>query len=578
MRRRIAILLTACLLLLLLPVEALAQSAPMSAEKFAGIARGMIEKYDTADMPAARRAQAVTEGKTADNPYESGRLIAVSETKPSAPGALEVAGGYKHFWLIQYADAASAAAGEKTLKTQMGVQCVSPDAKMTLCDSGETGYSYQSWGPAAIHADDMNQALLKKYGSVDKLPQVIVAVLDSGVDTDHPFLKDRLLTGVNLSDTASLEDTIGHGTHVAGIIADSTLPNVKILPIKVAGSDGKVKISLAISAIGIAAEQGASVINMSFGIAQTEDALAAAIDSAYGSGILSVVAAGNGGTSAASYSPANVDCALTVSNMQQDRTLYFGSNYGSVVDLAAPGTGIVSSYLDGDYKSMTGTSMATPFVSAAAAMVETYLGTASTPARVSSLLCQNAEDLGNPGKDEKFGWGLVDLENMDEACGAPTSVTLTGAAQCGQLLTAQADTPDCTYTWYVGSGADSWTEISNSGNTLELLPVYLGKQVKAVAKGLSGTGTAYVVSDVVQNFVTFEAGSTSLLLQPGGSAPAGTAYYYAVYTPEGKMSSLGTLTAAASIPIPQSGWRVKAFWLGSGTYMPVCVFAEYRAS
>ena len=577
MKRRFCVLLAVCLLLFLLPAGALAQSAPMTAREFAGIAQGMIEKYDTAAAPATWRAQAAAENKTPDDPYESGRLIAVSETKPSAPGALEIAGGYEHFWLIQYADAAAAAAGEKALKTQAGVESVSADAEMILCDSGKTDYTYQSWGPAAIHADDMNRALLKKFVGVDKLPQVIVAVLDSGVDSDHPFLKDRLLTGVNLSATASMEDTIGHGTHVAGIIADSTLPNVKILPVKVADAEGKVRISLAISAIGIAAEQGASIINMSFGIAQTEDALAAAIDSAYGSGILSVVAAGNGGTNAASYSPANVDCALTVSNMQQNKTLYSGSNYGSVVDLAAPGTGIVSSYLNGDYKSMTGTSMATPFVSAAAAMVETDLGTASTPARVSSLLCRNAEDLGNSGKDEKFGWGLVNLENMDEACSTPTTVTLTGAAQCGQRLTAQADISDCAYKWYVGSDADSWTEISNSGNTLELLPAYLGKQIKAVAEGLSGTGTAYAVSDAVSNFVIFESDGTSLLLQPGGSAPAGTAYGYALYTPEGKLFSLGALPAAATIPLPQSGWRVKAFWLGNETYSPICDPAEYTA-
>jgi subtilisin family serine protease len=583
MKRRFCVLLAVCLLLFLLPAGALAQSAPMTAKEFAGIAQSMIEKYDAPaaqKTPALRRAQTEAAQETPADPYESGRLIAVSETRPSAPGALEVAGGYEHFWLIQYADAAAAAAGEKALKTQAGVQCVSPDVKITLCDSGETGYSYQSWGPAAIHADTMNQALLKRFDGADKLPQVIVAVVDSGVDSDHPLLAGRLLTGVNLTsdDKTNVEDANGHGTHVAGILADTTLPNVKILPIKVA-ANRTFDSSLALGAIGIAEESGASVINMSFGISGGYPDLEVMIESAYEKGVLSVAAAGNGGTDASALTPANVDCALTVSNIQQNNTLNSTSNYGGVIDLAAPGTGIASSYLNGGYKSLSGTSMATPFVSAAAAMVETELGAASTPARVSRLLCQNAKDLGDPGKDDQFGYGLVDLENMDEACSAPTSVTLTGAEQCGQLLTAQADMSDCVYTWYVGSDAETWTEISNSGNTLTLLPAYLGKQIKVVAKGLSGVGTACAVSAAVQNFVVFEEqdDGASLLLQPGGSAPAGSAYFYAVYTSNGKLSSACALSAAAPIPLPQSGWRVKAFWLQEDTRAPVCPAAEYTA-
>lgn len=130
-----------------------------------------------------------------------------------------------------------------------------------------------------------------------QLSQIAVAQLDSGVDLDHELLKDRLLpNNVNFSGTGepdSCEDDYGHGTHVAGILADNNSSNVKIRPYKVLNRDGKGPISLIALAVDKAVEDGASIINMSLSSKGESQTMTDSVNNAVAKNINVVVAAGN---------------------------------------------------------------------------------------------------------------------------------------------------------------------------------------------------------------------------------------------------------------------------------------------
>ncbi len=233
-----------------------------------------------------------------------------------------------------------------------------------------------------------------------------VAVLDSGVQTDHPDLEGKIWKnsketpgndrdddkngyiddyyGVDLrDDTGSGGDNNGHGTHVAGIIGArgnngkglaGICWSATIMPLKFLGANGQGFTSDGIKGIDYAISKGAKIINCSFGSDDKSAAFEEAIVRAKESGVLLVVASGNDGqnidqrpTYPASFTETNI---LTVgaSNIDDDLATY--SNYGKTsVDLLAPGDEILSTYLDSSYKRLSGTSMATPMVSGVAAML-----------------------------------------------------------------------------------------------------------------------------------------------------------------------------------------------------------------
>ncbi len=216
--------------------------------------------------------------------------------------------------------------------------------------------------------------------------KVVVAIVDTGVDYTHPDLKANLDTadGYNfVANSSNADDDNGHGSHVAGIIgavgnnAQGVVGvnwNVSIIPIKFLDSSGSGSTSDGIKGINWAVSHGARVINCSWGGPDGSQALKDAIDAARRSGVLVIVAAGNesaNNDTTASY-PANfhLDNMITVAATDVNGKLASFSNYGKkLVDIAAPGVDIYSSYKDGQYKSLSGTSMATPMVAGVAALV-----------------------------------------------------------------------------------------------------------------------------------------------------------------------------------------------------------------
>lgn len=206
---------------------------------------------------------------------------------------------------------------------------------------------------------------------------VLVAVVDSGVDYNHPDLQGRVIKGPDLAnnDNDPMDDQ-GHGTHVAGTIAATAnngvgvagiAYNSKVLAIKVLGRDGSGDTSKIANGILKAAELGAKVINLSLGGPQASSVLKSAVDKATQQGALVVVASGNDGTSSPMY-PAAYPNALSVGSTTTSDSRSSFSNYGSTVDIAAPGSEILST-TEKTYKKLSGTSMASPHISAGAAVL-----------------------------------------------------------------------------------------------------------------------------------------------------------------------------------------------------------------
>lgn len=246
---------------------------------------------------------------------------------------------------------------------------------------------------------------------------VIVAVVDTGVQINHPDLQGKLLTGYNaISNSSTPEDDVGHGTHVAGIIgalvnngegvAGISWYN-KILPVKALDNSGAGTTYSVAEGIIWAADNGAKVINLSLGNYADSQFLHDAIKYAYDRDIVLVSAAGNDNTERPGYPAAYPEViAVAATNANHEKASF--SNYGDYIDVAAPGESIASTYPDSQYAALSGTSMASPHVAALAGLVRSLNPDLSNK-EVMELLTENAADLGTPGYDNYFGWGQVDI-------------------------------------------------------------------------------------------------------------------------------------------------------------------------
>jgi hypothetical protein len=248
---------------------------------------------------------------------------------------------------------------------------------------------------------------------------IVVAVLDTGVDLDHPDLMSKVLTDLDrdfVNDDFTAADDHGHGTHVAGIAAAATDNglgiaglgwDVRILPLKVLDSEGNGDGLNLAAAIRYAADRGADVINMSLGGAvpcgwPVDDA----VNDAHSRGVTLIAAAGNylGDTE---MFPANCEHVLGVAATDHADAVAYYSNYGNHVSVAAPGSGIYSTLNGGSYGYDSGTSMATPHVAGLAALLAARYPP-YTPDLVASAILDTAQDLGASGWDQHYGCGRID--------------------------------------------------------------------------------------------------------------------------------------------------------------------------
>jgi subtilisin family serine protease len=369
--------------------------------------------------------------------------------------------------------------------------------------SGSWGQPYDDlYGPKRIGAP---QAWDTQRGA-----GVVVAVVDTGVDYNHPDINDnvwlnsREIPGNGVDDDhngfvddvrgwdfvgASADqitpdndpaDHEGHGTHVAGTVAaegDNSLGVVgvawksRIMAIKALDDAGQGPDSSIAGAIIYAADQGADIINASWSGPESQ-AIADAVNYAYGLGVVVVAAAGNDTADTNRFSPSKLPASIVVASLSPfDGASYF-TNYGNKLDVAAPGEDILSLQAGtGGYVRLSGTSMAAPHVSGVAALILSH-NPSFTNEQVRQILRTTATDLGSAGRDIVFGYGRVD---------AARSVLVSSALEAKVLGPADGDvvnvaSPAVTitakgpgfarYTLELGRGASpsSWSTLA-SGTT-----------------------------------------------------------------------------------------------------------------
>lgn len=277
---------------------------------------------------------------------------------------------------------------------------------------------------------------------------VKLAVLDTGLGPHEDL---SVAGGTNTIGGTSYDDDNGHGTHVAG--SAGALNNdlgvvgvayaVSVYSVKVLNKDGSGTVDSVVLGIQWSVGNGMRIISMSLGTKFHYDALKEAVDASYSAGLLNVAAAGNEGNPRGSGSnviyPAKYESVVAVGATDKDDKRAWFSSTGPELELMAPGVSILSTYLDNTYKELSGTSMATPHVSGVAALVWAK-NTGLTNAQLRKILQDTATDLGDAGKDNKYGYGLVNAEKAVAAATpqeshdvAVTSITAPSAINKGEV-------------------------------------------------------------------------------------------------------------------------------------------------
>ncbi|MFY9217969.1 MAG: S8 family peptidase [Tepidanaerobacteraceae bacterium] len=240
-----------------------------------------------------------------------------------------------------------------------------------------------------------------------------VGIIDTGIDLTHPDLKGNIKETYSVVDGISADDDNGHGTHVAGIIAalDNDIgvvgvaPKAEIYSVKAFDKKGRGTVSDIIDALQWCVENKVHVINMSFGIGTNSRALKRAIGAAHRHKIIMVAAAGNSGARDSVLYPAKYPEVIAVAaSDSKDQAADFSSR-GPEVNIIAPGVDVSSTYINEEYKNLSGTSMACPHVVGACALLMSISGTKAES--VKKAILSTAKDIGLP--EETQGVGLVNV-------------------------------------------------------------------------------------------------------------------------------------------------------------------------
>jgi len=253
---------------------------------------------------------------------------------------------------------------------------------------------------------------------------VVVAILDTGVQLDHPALAPHLVAGYDFIDDDTvptdegngldddddelIDEAVGHGTHVAGIVR-LVAPESQIMPLRVLNSDGVGSVFDVAEAMIYATDQGAQVLNLSLGTSLQSGVLQEAADYARSAGVMIVAAAGNLNSTEPQY-PAADEGVIAVAAVDEQRLKTSFSNYGSWVDLSAPGESIYSNFPVDGYGWWSGTSMATPFVSGQIALLRSLAPSLTLVQMQGQIMdkVQNLDEL-NPDYAGQLGAGEPDV-------------------------------------------------------------------------------------------------------------------------------------------------------------------------
>ena len=250
-----------------------------------------------------------------------------------------------------------------------------------------------------------------------------VGVLDTGIALEHPDLKSAILEARDFTRSPSQAyDAQGHGTHVSGIIAArrnangivGVAPESKIIMAKVLNDEGSGTSADIVAGIGWAVKTGADILSMSLGSPEPDEEIHQALLLAIAKGVFVITAAGNEGPELDTVGyPAGFPEMVAVGSIDRQKKLSSFSSRGRQVDIVAPGDQITSCYPPRSYAVLSGTSMATPFVSGVVALMlakHRKLGGKSpvqTQQDMIEHLCRSADDAGKAGFDPLYGCGII---------------------------------------------------------------------------------------------------------------------------------------------------------------------------
>ncbi len=354
----------------------------------------------------------------------------------------------------------------KNLKNNPDVVSIEPDYQVQIQTSN---YNTLNWTTKDINIQTAWNGNYTGKG-------IKIAVIDTGIDTTHPAL--TVSGGMSVFSDNSYQDDNGHGTHVAGIIASKNnpyvvgvAPDVQLYAVKVLNAYGSGWVSNIIAGIDWAITNKMDIINLSLGINIDVKSLHNIVDKANDNGILIVTAAGNNGNATKNQStviyPAKYESAIAVSAINELNNISWFSSTGTKVEISAPGENILSTMIknsqiqsdlnnyNGFYAHLSGTSMATPFVTGTLAILkQEHPNYTNTELR--DLLDILAKDIGTKGRDSYYGFGLLqvskhspnDIISIDRLAGQDRYETAVKISQKGWnnsdtvVLASGEDFPD----------------------------------------------------------------------------------------------------------------------------------------
>lgn len=357
----------------------------------------------------------------ASDPFNTATLILGSSTKDfDRKGATKFLEIGHHLYALAYSDRNHAKSAYHSYQTMREIEFVEPDVIVgTTSEEQSAGGKHE---PEILTETEENVSdeqeteiteteITETAGTETEVSNapVTVAVIDTGIDAKIASIAPYLM-----SMEEDVTDQNGHGTAIAGLLVDFFCDEgvnqnqVQILPIKVAGEDGKCTILQLYLGMELAMEKGADILNISMGTANIAGSklLETAVQEAYAKNVIVVTSAGNNSEDVNGYAPANLDTAVTVGsvNIQKEKSAF--SNYGKTIDCVSYGENITVTGLDGRTETVKGTSYSAALVTAelAGKLVDGVIG---TPEDAENYIKNTAEDLGAIGWDENYGYGLM---------------------------------------------------------------------------------------------------------------------------------------------------------------------------
>ena len=383
-------------------------------------------------------AKSKDKNRTLKKSEVNARVIVNSKEKPEKVYGAENVYYYTFgkFYVLEYANASQAKLAEKKLEKQYDAGKVFQDQIVSLGDSEATETTTK-----AVNADESESGSSEAVDGIhtmglDTLKEqakdwtntVTVAVLDTGIDVDHSWFSGRIdKRSINMAvdkEASDYDDVTGHGTHVSGIITKGTTDNVKIMTVRIFDASERASVLTLRLGVDYATTHGVDVMNLSLGydtrelisnlgsddLSFIDDSFAIAADY----GITMCVASGNEYTNVSRSYPACSGWTIAVGSIERSASnpeeyVHSGfSNSGTLLDFCAPGGYILSAWNDGKTKIESGTSMASPHLAAAAAMIK-MKHPDYTQWDVYATMRDYAVDLGAEGKEDDFGYGYVNL-------------------------------------------------------------------------------------------------------------------------------------------------------------------------